>query len=94
MAISLMFCGGAGTVTGSCFLLTVGDNRILIDCGMFQGSKTEKQLNYEPFPFDPRSLESVLLTHAHIDHSGLLPKLTRAGFGGPVFATPATVDLC
>lgn len=94
MTISLMFCGAAGTVTGSCFLLRVGENSILVDCGMFQGSKTEKQLNYEPFPFDPGSIDCVLLTHAHIDHSGLLPKLSKAGFNGPVFATPATADLC
>ena len=94
MTVSLMFCGAAGTVTGSCFLLSIGEKRILVDCGMFQGSKTEKQLNYEPFPFDPKSIDCVLLTHAHIDHSGLLPKLTKAGFDGPIFATPATADLC
>ena len=94
MTLSLMFCGAAGTVTGSCFLLSVAEKKILVDCGMFQGSKTEKQLNYEPFPFDPESLDGVLLTHAHIDHSGLLPKLTKAGFSGPIFATPATADLC
>jgi len=94
MTISLMFCGAAGTVTGSCFLLEAGDSRVLVDCGMFQGSKTEKQLNYEPFPFPADTVDCVLLTHAHIDHSGLLPKLTKAGFDGPIFATAATQDLC
>jgi metallo-beta-lactamase family protein len=94
MTISLMFCGAAGTVTGSCFLLDTGKRKVLVDCGMFQGSKTERQLNYEPFPFDAESLDAVLLTHAHIDHSGLLPKLTKAGFTGPIHATPATGDLC
>jgi metallo-beta-lactamase family protein len=93
MPISLSFHGAAGTVTGSCFLLETSRARILIDCGMFQGSKTLKQLNYEPFPFDPRRLDAMLLTHAHIDHSGLIPKLMLAGFERRVFATQATIDL-
>ncbi|MET4697558.1 metallo-beta-lactamase family protein [Constrictibacter sp. MBR-5] len=98
MSIALTFCGAAGTVTGSCILVEVprGDRRplrFLVDCGMFQGSKTLKELNYGPLPFDAREIEFVLLTHAHIDHSGLLPKLVRDGFGGPIHTTAPTRDL-
>jgi metallo-beta-lactamase family protein len=73
----LTFHGAARTVTGSCFRLETDHGQILIDCGLFQGSKTEKELNYRPFRFVAKSVSAVILSHAHIDHSGLLPKLTR-----------------
>lgn len=93
MKTTLKFCGAAGTVTGSCHLVTHGKRRFLVDCGMFQGTKRVKELNYGPFPFDPAQIEFVLLTHAHIDHSGLLPKLIGGGFDGPIYATEGTRDL-
>ena len=86
--------GAAGEVTGSCHLLKVGKRQILLDCGLIQGSRKDTARNQEPFPFDPAALDAVILSHAHIDHSGRLPLLVKAGFRGPIYTQRACRDLC
>lgn len=90
----LSFHGAAGTVTGSRYLLEIGAQRILIDCGLFQGYKQLRLRNWAPLPFDPGGIDAVILTHAHIDHSGFLPVLTRQGFRGPIYCSQGTFELC
>jgi len=92
--VSLTFLGAAGTVTGSKHLLEVDGRRILVDCGLFQGMKELRLRNWAPLPIDPSTIDAVILTHAHLDHSGYLPRLVSAGFRGRIFCTPATKDLC
>ena len=91
--MKLSFLGAAHTVTGSCCLLELGDHKLLVDCGMFQGGRRIRELNYAEPLFNPADIDCVLLTHAHIDHCGLIPRLIRHGFGGQVYATKATCDL-
>ncbi len=90
---NIQFLGATRTVTGSKHLLEVGGYRVMVDCGLFQGLKQLRLRNWEPFPVNPASINSVILTHAHIDHTGYLPRLVRDGFDGTVYATPATVEL-
>ncbi len=89
----LHFLGAAGTVTGSKFVLDVDGYRVMVDCGLFQGKKELRLRNWEPLPLNPASINNVMLTHAHIDHTGYLPRLVRDGFSGTVYATKATADL-
>lgn len=91
--LSLKSLGGAGTVTGSKHLLTLGGHRILIDCGLFQGLKNLRDLNWRPLPVAPREIDAVILTHAHLDHCGYLPRLVREGYRGKIHATHATRDV-
>ncbi|MFQ5858645.1 MAG: MBL fold metallo-hydrolase RNA specificity domain-containing protein [Anaerolineae bacterium] len=93
MSVELTFLGAAGTVTGSRFLLRANGRRYLVDCGLFQGGRRLKALNWEPFPLPPEQVGAILLTHAHIDHSGYLPRLVRQGYRGPIYATEATCAL-
>lgn len=92
--LSLSFLGGVGTVTGSKCLFTAGGVRLLIDCGLFQGFKQLRLRNWASLPVDPKSIDAVVLTHAHLDHSGYLPLLVKKGFSGPIICTEATRDLC
>lgn len=91
--VRLTSLGGAGTVTGSKHLLEHEGSRLLVDCGLFQGQKELRLKNWQPLPIKPSSIDAVILTHAHLDHSGYLPSLVRDGFRGPIYATPATIDV-
>lgn len=91
--MQVQFHGAAGEVTGSCHLLDVAGHRVLLDCGMIQGSPADERRNLTPFDFDPAAIDAVVLSHAHIDHSGRLPLLVKRGFRGPIFTHPASIDL-
>ena len=91
---SLTFLGAAGTVTGSKYLVDTGAHKVLVDCGLFQGLKDLRVRNWQPLPIAASAIDAVVLTHAHLDHSGYLPRLVAQGFKGRVFCTPGTRDLC
>ncbi len=91
--MKLSFYGAAGEVTGSCYVLETAKAKIMVDCGMFQGTRFADERNHAAFPFDPGSIDAVVITHAHLDHTGRLPKLVAAGFTGKIYATSATIDL-
>jgi len=90
----ITFLGAAGTVTGSKYLIEAEGKRLLVDCGLFEGNKELRQRNWARLPIDPGTIDWVLLTHAHIDHTGYLPRLVREGFRGPIYSNPATAELC
>lgn len=92
--MKLQFLGATGTVTGSKFLISTQGKRVLVDCGMYQGVKNLRERNWQAFPVDPKSIDVILLTHAHIDHSGYIPALMKQGFHGVVYCTKATFELC
>ena len=96
----IQFLGAAGVVTGSKHLINTSDEtgkqgiQVLVDCGLFQGQKEWRERNWQDLPIPAREIDAVILTHAHLDHSGWIPRLVKQGFHGPIFATPATIDLC
>src|SRR3546814_136864 len=91
---TLQFLGAAGTVTGSRYLVEANGQRVLVDCGLFQGYKQLRDRNWAPFPVEPSSIDAVVLTHAHLDHSGYLPALVKQGFRGRIHCTHGSVALC
>lgn len=94
MGVSITFLGGADTVTGSKYLVRHGEHSLLVDCGLFQGYKQLRLRNRTPLPVAPNHINAVVLTHAHLDHSGYLPLLAKEGFSGTVYASPGTQSLC
>ena len=92
--MNITFLGGTGTVTGSKYLVETSASKVLIDCGLYQGYKWLRARNREPLPLDLQKLDAIVLTHAHLDHSGFIPALYKQGFRGPVYAHPATISLC
>lgn len=94
MSFEIQFLGGAGTVTGSKYLITCNDKKILVDCGLFQGLKSLRLKNWDAFPIDASKVDAIILTHAHIDHSGYIPRLIKEGFRGKIYSTSATKDVC
>ena len=93
MSIQIQFLGAVGTVTGSQYLVTAGQHRVLVDCGMFQGSPEEVGRNRMAFAYDAKTIEALLLTHAHLDHCGRIPAVVKAGFRGPIHTTAGSADL-
>ena len=91
--MKIQFCGATTGVTGSCHLVTSENHKVLLDCGQYQGGKAQEEMNYEEFPFDPKEIECMLLSHAHIDHCGRIPLLVKRGFTGKIYCTDATADL-
>ena len=94
MSVNITFLGGTGTVTGSKYLVQHDGKKLLVDCGLFQGYKQLRLRNWNPMPIEATDVDAVLLTHAHLDHSGYVPLLYRQGYRGHIHATPATCDLC
>ncbi|MCK9574245.1 MAG: MBL fold metallo-hydrolase, partial [Candidatus Omnitrophica bacterium] len=94
MAVSIQFCGGARTVTGSVHLIVTKHSKVILDCGLFQGRRDEYFAINSQFPFNPQNLDACVLSHAHIDHSGNIPTLIKKGFRASVYCTPVTRDLC
>ena len=93
MNVRIKFLGGARTVTGSKYLLEIDDYKLMVDCGLFQGLKNLRLMNWEPFPIDPTEIDAIIITHAHIDHTGYLPKIVKEGFKGAIYCTEATESL-
>ena len=89
----LTFLGAAGSVTGSKYLVEAAGKRLLVDCGIFQGTQELQDRNYKPLSIDPKTIDYLVLTHAHLDHTGWLPVLVKAGYHGPIYANPATIEL-
>ena len=92
--MKITFLGAVGTVTGSMYLIRTNRHNILLECGLYQGKRAESYVRNHKIPVDIRRLDAVVLSHAHIDHSGNLPNLVKSGFDGPIYATHATRDLC
>lgn len=92
--MNIHFYGAAGEVTGACYLIETGTSRVLFDCGLVQGTPSDEKRNADPFPFDPATIDAVVLSHSHIDHSGRLPLLAKRGFCGPIYTQRASLDLC